>query len=345
MAIVENFYNGDRARDIRELLTSNFANVAKYIPNDFLSLTTIERQNVTDDYKTHFKLVFDKEMERVYRWSEIKRNWEQYLIYAWDDYARTEANTNSDKSFAEVELGIDEDGNNDPYTFTFYSRGYNETNGSTGKTVYHPKQAKDSVTLTGENVKFDDIYSVQTIIQKILDDFDSLNDFVGDRTDITNNADLTAKTVSGAIKEVNNKTIENKTRLDDIESGATKVPEAIHAEHADLADIATLAKDSELLGGNAPEYYATKEGLDETKELLDNTVERVEVNETNILELQTKTDETNADLKELDEREAKHYTEFQRTQDQVNSNTSQIGELEESLESLTTQMGWEILYV
>ena len=31
MAIVEKFYNNDRARDIREILTTNFANVARYI--------------------------------------------------------------------------------------------------------------------------------------------------------------------------------------------------------------------------------------------------------------------------------------------------------------------------
>ena len=60
MAIVENFYNGDMARPIREIITKNFANVAKYIPNNFISLTTMERQNLSDDYKTHFKLVFDK---------------------------------------------------------------------------------------------------------------------------------------------------------------------------------------------------------------------------------------------------------------------------------------------
>ena len=99
MAIIEKFYNNDRARDIREILTNNFENVSRYIPNNFLILDTTERQNLTEDYKTHFKLVFDKEMERVYRWSEIKRNWEQYLIYAWDEYARTEANENSDKAF------------------------------------------------------------------------------------------------------------------------------------------------------------------------------------------------------------------------------------------------------
>ena len=84
MAIVENFYNGDMARPIREIITKNFANVAKYIPNNFISLTTMERQNLSDDYKTHFKLVFDKEQEYVYRLSEVERNWKQYLIRAKD---------------------------------------------------------------------------------------------------------------------------------------------------------------------------------------------------------------------------------------------------------------------
>lgn len=339
MAIVEKFYNNDRARDIRELLTNNFTNVARYIPNNFLILSTVERQNLTDDYKTHFKLVFDKEMERVYRWSEIKRNWEQYLIYAWDEYARTEANTNSNSAFTEVELGIDLSGNEDPYSITFYSREYTDRDN-----VFHDKQAKDSILLTALNVKFNEENSVQTIIQQLLDDFSSLNDFVGNRNDILQNDDLTQKTVCGAIKEINNKTIENKIRLDDIESGATKVPEAIHAEHADLADIATLAKNSEKLGGQDPEFYATQAGLNSTNDLLEDTINRVGTNETDINSLINKTDKTNSDLAALDKREAGHYAEFIVTRDQVNSNTSRLGELDESLEDLKVQMGWEILF-
>ena len=339
MAIVEKFYNNDRARDIRELLTNNFTNVARYIPNNFLILSTIERQNLTDDYKTHFKLVFDKEMERVYRWSEIKRNWEQYLIYAWDEYARTEANTNSSTAFTEVELGRNLSGDEDPYSITFYSREYTDRDN-----VFHDKQARDSILLTALNVKFNEENSVQTIIQQLLDNFSSLNDFVGNRDDILQNSDLTQKTVCGAIKEINNKTIENKTRLDDIESGATKVPEAIHAEHADLADIATLAKDSEKLGGQLPSYYAKKSELDSTKDLLDNTINRVTKNESDIVELQNKTDETNTHLQQVDEREAEHYEEFKITQNQVNTNSILIGELDDSLENLKIQMGWEILF-
>lgn len=339
MAIIEKFYNNDRARDIRELLTNNFTNVARYIPNNFLILSTVERQNLTDDYKTHFKLVFDKEMERVYRWSEIKRNWEQYLIYAWDEYARTEANTNSSTAFTEVELGRNLSGDEDPYSITFYSREYTDRDN-----VFHDKQARDSILLTALNVKFNEENSVQTIIQQLLDDFSSLNDFVGNRDDILQNSDLTQKTVCGAIKEINNKTIENKTRLDDIESGATKVPEAIHAEHADLADIATLAKDSEKLGGQLPSYYAKKSELDSTKDLLDNTINRVTKNESDIVELQNKTDETNTHLQQVDEREAEHYEEFKITQNQVNTNSILIGELDDSLENLKVQMGWEILF-
>lgn len=339
MAIVEKFYNNDRARDIRELLTNNFTNVARYIPNNFLILSTIERQNLSEDYKTHFKLVFDKEMERVYRWSEIKRNWEQYLIYAWDEYARTEANTNSSTAFTEVELGRNLSGDEDPYSITFYSREYTDRDN-----VFHDRQAKDSILLTALNVKFNEENSVQTIIQQLLDDFSSLNDFVGNRDDILQNSDLTQKTVCGAIKEINNKAIENKTRLDDIESGATKVPEAIHAEHADLADIATLAKDSEKLGGQLPSYYAKKSELDSTKDLLDNTINRVTKNESDIVELQNKTDEINTHLQQVDEREAEHYEEFKITQNKVNTNSILIGELDDSLENLKIQMGWEILF-
>lgn len=340
MAIVEKFYNNDRARDIRELLTNNFTNVARYIPNNFLILSTIERQNLSEDYKTHFKLVFDKEMERVYRWSEIKRNWEQYLIYAWDEYARIEANENSNRAFTEVELGVNLSGQKDPYSITFYSREYTDM-----KKVFHDKQAKDSIYLTALNVKFNDAYSVQTIIQKLLNDFNSLNSFVGNREDILQNADLTQKTICGAIKEINNKTIDNKVRLDDIESGATKVPEAIHAEHADLADVATLAKDSEKLDGQLPSYYAKKSELDSTKDLLDNTISRVTKNESDIAALQNKTDATNTHLQQVDDREEQHYQEFKRTRDQVNSNSSRISELDDSLEQFKTQMGWAVLLV
>lgn len=343
MAIVENFYNGDRARDIRELLTTNFANVAKYIPNNFLVLTTTERQNVTEDYKTHFKLVFDKEMQRVYRWSDIEKNWKQYLIYAWDDYARKEANKNSDTAFADVELGKTIDGKTDPYTFTFYTRAYDETNGATGVTIHHPKQAKDSVSLTGANVKFNETYSMQTITQKLIDDLKSLNDFVGDRDTLIGYSGITAKTVTGALKELDGDIEANTARLDDIESGKTKVPEAIHAEHADLADIATLAKDSEKLGGQLPTYYATKQGLDNTNDTLNNTIKRVTVNESDIAGLKQKTDDTNNHLDAVDSREQDHYKELQNTEDRVETNTTLINDLSDSLDAMATRIGWEIL--
>ena len=60
--------------------------------------------------------------------------------------------------------------------------------------------------------------------------------------------------------------------------------------------------------------------------------------------LKNKTDKTNSDLAALDKREAGHYAEFAVTRDQVNSNTSRLGELDESLEDLKVQMGWEILF-
>lgn len=343
MPIVEKYYNNDRALNIREIITQNFDNVAKYIPNNFIVLTTTERQNLPDDWKTHFKLVFDKEYQRVFRWSEIQRRWEQYLIYAWDDYARREANTNSEQSFAEVQLGIDESGVADPYTFTFYNRDYDEVNGATGETTFHPKSAKGSVTLQALNIKFNNEHSVQTIIQQLLDDLSSLDNFVGNRDDILNNSDLTATTVCGAIKEVNTKTIENKTRLDNIMSGVTKVPEAIHAEHADLADIATLARDSEKLGGQLPSYYATASDLNDTDTLLDATIDRVAANESNIYTLQNNLNTTNSNLQALDNREAGHYTEYSRTRDLVNTHSVQIGDIEDSIELLNARIGWQIL--
>lgn len=344
MALIENFYNNDRARDIREILTQNFANVARYIPNNFLTLTTIERQNLTDDYKDHFKLVFDSERRRVYRWSNIQRNWEMYLIYAWDDYARKEANANAASAFVSVELGVDENGTEDPYTFTFYNRGYTETDGNTGQSIYHPPIAKDSISLTALNVKYNENYSVSTIIDKLIADLTSLDDFVGNRDDILENPDLSSTTVCSAIKEINSKTIDNKTRLDNIMSGVTPVPEAIHAQHADLADIATLARDSELFGGQLPSYYAKQSDLTATSELLGDTINRVEANESNIALLQNITTATDTHLQALDDREAEHFADYEVTAAQVRQNSSDIGQLSENVELMNNRIGWQVVY-
>ncbi len=349
MALIEKFYNNDRARNIREILNTNFENVARYIPNNFLSLSTIDKQNLTDDYKAHFKLVLDEGNERVYNWSEVTRTWNKYLLYAWDAFARETAYENAKTAFVEVELGINEQGNADPYTFTFYNREYetidNENPNNKPDVVSHDRTAKDSVTLTGLNVKFDDDYSVTTIIQKILSDFKSLNDFVGNRDDILNNSDITAKTVCGAIKEINQKTIDNKDRLDSIMDGTTKVPEAVHAEHADLADVATMAKDSELFGGEEPSFYAKQSDLNNTNTLLNNTVTRVTKNETDIAGLVQKTDKTNNDLAALDARENTHYQEYVKTRDVVADNVDRISALEDGVDDIRNQIGWEILTV
>lgn len=344
MAIFEKFYNNDRARNIRELLNQNFENVARYIPNNFLSLSPTERENLTDDYKTHFKLVFDTDVQRTYMWSNVKRNWEQYLLYAWDEFARTAADANADSAFVDAELGIDMNGNSDPYTITFYNREHETVSGAQGATpVVHPRTAKDSITLTGINIKFNDDYSVTTIIQKILDDFQSLDDFVGNRDDILANSDLTAKTICGAIKEINNKAIESKEQIDNILDGTTKVPEAIHSENADRAESAKMADDSMLLGGQPSEYYAKQSDLNNTNTLLEDTIKRVEVNESDISELKTKTDITDEKLKALDEREDEHYQDYLATKATVGDNSLRISELEETSEQLLYQIGWEIL--
>ena len=328
MAIIENFYNNDRARDIREILTNNFSNVAKYIPNEFLILSSTERENLTDDYKTHFKLVFDKERERVYRWSDIQRNWEQYLIYAWDEYARNEADTNTDRAFALVEVGRDESGNTAPYTVTFSNR---------------KEQTRGSFSLTTANVKFNDDYSAQTIIQKLLDDLASLNNFVGERSDILNNSDLTATTVTGAIKEVNNKTIENKTRIDDIVSGNTKVPSAAHSDNADLATRATIAADSELLGGQAPNYYATQTDMDTANDNISDLDTRVETNASDILGLKNRATNIETSIQNLSDREDDRYAEYIITRDTANATAIAVGNLEDELDVVNQRIGWEIL--
>lgn len=343
MAIVTNFYNGDMARPIREIITQNFANVAKYIPNNFISLTTIERQNLLDDYKTHFKLVFDKEQEFVYRWSEVERNWKQYLIRARDEYARREANQNSETAFVDAEIGIDMEGQPNPYTITFYNRPYDSYNAEEDKFEHHNKTAKDSIFLKALNIEYDSQYSVQTIIDKIIRDFNSLNDFIGDRTLITDNPDIDADTVTGAIKEINQKTIDNKQRLDNIMDGTTPVPEAIHANEADHALRADVADDAEKLGGQLPSYYATQAGLDATNTSLTNTIARVEKNEGDIAELQEGLEKTNQDLSDLTDRVDIHDNQLTEIQDVQATHGTDIDELFNKFADMTDQIGWEIL--
>ena len=328
MAIVENFYNGDMARPIREIITKNFANVAKYIPNNFISLTTMERQNLSDDYKTHFKLVFDKEQEYIYRWSEVERNWKQYLIRAKDEYARAEADTNTERAFADAEIGIDISGAPNPYTITFYNR---------------KGTAKDSIFLTSANIQYDEEYSTQGIIEKIISDFDSLNDFVGDRDVFLNNEDITAKTITGALNEINQKTIDNKTEIDKILDGTTTVPRADHANEADHAVNADIAEDSNMLGGQLPSYYATQAGLDSTNESLTNTISRVEKNESDIAELQTGLENTNTNLSDLSDKVDVHETKIENLSQVQATQGGRLDDLEASLNALDDQIGWEIL--
>lgn len=328
MAIVENFYNGDRARNIREVLTKNFANVAKYIPNNFISLTTIERQNLPDDYKVHFKFVFDKEQEYVYRWSEVERSWSQYLIRAKDEYARAEADTNTEMAFADARLGTNLNGQADPYSITFYNR---------------KQTVKDSIFLTAANIKYDDEYSTQTIIAKILADLTSLDNFVGDRNVFLNNGDIIATTVTGALNEINQKTIDNKLRIDDIVNGNTVVPKAEHANEADHALAADKASDSDKLGGQLPSYYATKSELNATNDELDALTDRVMTNESNISELQDDLLETKTDLSALTDRVDVQEDKVEGFSEVLATQGGQLEELETQMAALTTQIGWEIL--
>lgn len=323
MAIVENFYNGDMARPIREIITQNFANVSKYIPNNFISLTTMERQNLSDDYKTHFKLVFDKEQEYVYRWSEVERNWKQYLIRAKDEYARAEVDTNTERAFANAEIGTP-----NPYTITFYNR---------------KGTAKDSIFLTSANIQYDDEYSTQGIIDKIISDFNSLNNFVGDRDIFLNNQDITSKTITGALNEINQKTIDNKTEIDKILDGTTTVPNANHANEADHAINADLAEDSNKLGGQLPSYYATQSGLDSTNESLTNTISRVEKNESDIAELQDGLNNTNQDLSDLKDRVDTHDKQIDGIYDVQETHAIDIDTIFNQLDEMDSQIGWEIL--
>ena len=328
MAIIENFYNGDMARPIREIITKNFANVAKYIPNNFISLTTMERQNLSDDYKTHFKLVFDKEQEYIYRWSEVERNWKQYLIRAKDEYARAEVDTNTERAFADVEIGIDINGTPNPYIITFYNR---------------KGTAKDSIFLSSMNIQYNEEYSVEEIIKKTIEDFNSLNNFIGDRDVFLNNENIVAKTVTGALNEINQKTIENKDEIDKILDGTTIVPKAEHANEAEHSINSDISENSNMLGGQPPSYYATQSQLNKTNEDLTNAVSRIEKNESDIAEIQTNIENLNTDISNLTDKVEVHETKIENLSQVQATQGGQIEEIESKLNSLENQIGWEIL--
>ena len=104
MAIVTSFFDQQRAGEINAIINNNFANVSKYIPIHFDSLTTVERLNLGDDWKQDGKLVYDMDQELVYIWDADSVEWVQHLLEAKDSYARALAQENQKKSFASVTL-------------------------------------------------------------------------------------------------------------------------------------------------------------------------------------------------------------------------------------------------
>lgn len=324
MALITNFYNGDMARPIRETILQNFANVAKYIPNEFLSLSSIERENLTEDYKTYFKLVFDTQTEYVYRWSDIENNWEAYLIRAKDEFARQEAADNREASFADAVLGININGDATPYAITFYNR---------------DGVAKDDIFLTAENILYDSNNSVKRIIDTIRADILSINEFIGNRDALINNAQLSSTTLVGAINEVCSQAVQNKNKINEIIAGTQKVGNAAHADLADNATVATTALDSNKLGGELPSYYATAAGLAATNANVLSLTNRMSTAESDIRLNQTNITNLQASVASLTNTTAQHT-------EQIEGLVSTVGTLESSVESLQAaieRLGWNIL--
>lgn len=328
MALITNFYNGDMARPIRETILQNFANLAKYVPHTFLSLSSTDRENLKDDYKTYFKFVFDTGTEYVYRWSDTEQKWETYLIRAKDEYARQEAADNREASFAEATLGVNINGDPTPYAITFYNR---------------DGDAKDDIFLTAANILYDANYSVETIIDMIRDDIISINNFIGDRNSLINNPNLTSTTITSALNEINDKAMQNASDIAGMKDGSITVGLAARALDADHATNADLALDSNKLGGQLPSYYATQSGLDTTNANVADLINRVTDDEQDITNLDTRLDTAESNITTLQTTVGGHTATIASLSATQTQQGQDIQNLQSDVANIESRIGWEIL--
>lgn len=260
MSIVTMFFDQQKAGEINAIINNNFRNVAKYIPVSFDSLTTVERLNLGADWKEHGKLVFDIDQEQVFMWDEDAVDWLAYLIEAKDSFARALANEIQQKSFTKVVLGED-----------CVLRFYNALGEEVGQQL-----------LTADKIQYDSTDTVFSKIEKLLDKDAEQQEQIDDINNLLGNVPLPtdSQTVTGAIKELHDESDDHEERLSNIEDGTTKVPNAINAD---------VASNSNNLGGNAPEYYATQSDMTNAQNRLDTLEPKVAKNTDDISELKDKT--------------------------------------------------------
>lgn len=260
MSIVTMFFDQQKAGEINAIINNNFRNVSKYIPVSFDSLTTVERLNLGADWKEHGKLVFDIDQEQVYMWDEDVVDWVAYLIEARDSFARALATEVQQKSFTRVVLGED-----------CILRFYNALGDEVGNQL-----------LTADKIQYDSADTVFSKIEKLVNKDAEQQEQIDDMNNLLGNTPLPtdAQTVTGAIKELYDESNDHEQRLSDIEDGTTKVPNAIHADEA---------SDSDKLGGNTPDYYATQADMTNTQDRLDTLEPKVAKNTDDITDLKNKT--------------------------------------------------------
>lgn len=301
MAIVTSFFDQQRAGEINAIINNNFANVSKYIPIHFDSLTTVERLNLGDDWKQDGKLVYDMDQELVYIWDADSVEWVQHLLEAKDSYARGLAQENQKKSFASVTL--------DENCQLIFKNSLGETVGTQ--------------LLTSDKIQYDSTDTIYTKIGKLMEqdaqmteDIATINSKIG-----TTTLPTSAQTLTGAISEIHTELDQNTSDITDIKSGDIVVGNAEHANNADEA------LDSDKLGGQDPSYYAKQSDLDTTNANVTTNAENIASNDEDISDLQSGLQEAN-DLVNA------NYQEYLTTKNIVTSNTDRLDEAEVTLNAL-----------
>lgn len=306
MAVVQSFFDQQKAGEINAIINNNFKNVAKYIPVHFDTLTTVERLNLGEDWKTGGKLVFDIDQDMVYIWDEDTAEWAEKLLEAKDSLARGKVAELERESYVDVEL------NSDCELIFKNIKG----------------EIVDRQLLTADKIQYDSVDTVRSkimaLIQKDTDIETKLDDFIADTNAIIGTTPLptTAKTLTGAINEIHSELDSTTDKVDKILDGTTVVPKAQHAVNADKAT------NSEKLGGELPAFYAKQTDLDATNTNVATNTNEISNNRTDIQQLQTDLNSTNDTI-------TANWNDYQTTKTIVMNNNTRIDSLESAISNLS----------
>lgn len=301
MAIVTSFFDQQKAGEINSIINNNFTNVAKYIPVHFDSLTTVERLNLGDDWKQDGKLVYDMDQELVYIWDADSVEWVQHLLEAKDSYARALAEENRKNSFASVTL--------DENCQLIFKNSLGETIGTQ--------------LLTSDKIQYDSTDTIYSKIGKLMEQDSAMQEDIAEiNTSIgTTPLPTSSQTITGAIAEIHNQVDVNTEDIENIKSGDIVVGNAEHANNADMAS------DSQMLGGQLPNYYASQSSLDTTNQNVSNNAENIAANAEDISNLQTELSQTNDTV-------YAHYQEFLTLQQMASEDNTRLDKVETDISSL-----------